>query len=104
MGVVLAVLRNNNSIDLISLKGTKDAPVLRFVYGAPQWRKYQGNSQLLRPLSHPSTPGFSHVTCLPTKTTLTSLGTAWASSSRRLAPISNPSATLTHVIVPPGRA
>ena len=40
IGVVLAVLRKNNSIDLISLEGTKDTPVLCFVYGAPQWRKY----------------------------------------------------------------
>src|SRR5712664_2536727 len=56
------------------------------------------------PLASLSPPAFSQVTCLPTKTTLTSLGTAWASSSRRLAQISSPASTLTPVMLPPGRA
>ncbi len=86
MGVVLAVLRNNNSIDLISLKGTKDAPVLRFVYGAPQWRKYQGNSQLLRPLSHPSTRGVFPRHLPPNKNDIDELGHSLGKQLKALSP------------------
>src|SRR6516164_10867612 len=56
MLIILGVVRKHNSIDLISLDRTEDAPILSFVSGTVHRSPDKGNPKSLRGLSRCATP------------------------------------------------